>query len=580
MIAQRMSIKNKFMIFSKSKSEIKFITVAAILLLFVGSSCALGASAQSSSNTTGSHTNSTQNSAKSSLPSITQPLKISTGMNQPLRYSLGEGDPNNPNIHFLIKNLPQNGNITGVDGSNVQLAGAPNFVYVPNKGFTGLDSFSFITKNSTKESNPYLVEITVLPNRSSNASYILLSFVIALVAVLLILFVASTIIRKIRAAPPQSENIMAQSSRGPSFKSKFSDIIRGFDMDPSLSIFQFLLWSLVLMFSFIGVYLVRIFAGISDPPQGPLPVYLLSIGGISVATPLISNLISSYRYNSVQFYTDERADTAEENDSVAQKRPLKRPPLGEMLREYGKPTLSRFQMFGWTWISIGIYLSVLFSKVSESSHSVQNLSVPDVDPTLVVLMGLSQFAFLGIKASNSTEIQISRIYPLDGVSGDSFSIFGKNFGDTRQVILLGHRRIMSDDREHLTYWSNDRIDIKIPEDIDPGKCEIMVIKEGLSKIAKEKFTVNVPPASPDTNGGKDSGKLQPENPATTETTKKDGLQPENPATTETTKKDGLQPENPATTETTKKDGLQPENPSVSNTTKKDGLQPENPATKS
>jgi hypothetical protein len=44
------------------------------------------------------------------------------------------------------------------------------------------------------------------------------------------------------------------------------------------------------MFAFIGVYFVRIFGGVSDPPQGPLPVYLLAITGISV-TNIFNNSV-------------------------------------------------------------------------------------------------------------------------------------------------------------------------------------------------------------------------------------------------------------------------------------------------
>jgi hypothetical protein len=257
----------------------------------------------------------------------------------------------------------------------------------------------------------------VQPIISDIASRNTISFIIAFIAAVVVTLVARRIIRRVR------------SLKYPEYKSKFSDIIRGHDMDPSLSVFQFLLWTFVLIFAFTGIYFVRIFGGVSDPPQGPLPVYLLAIGGISVATPIVSSLISSYRYNPVQFY--EEGEEVIETTGGKIPPPSKRPSLGEMLREYEKPTLSRFQMFAWTWISIGIYLSVLFSKVIETSYRVHDLSVPDIDPTLVILMGLSQFAFLGLKTTASTNIQISNIYPLEGKPKQVLSIFGKNFGEER-----------------------------------------------------------------------------------------------------------------------------------------------------
>ena len=68
-------------------------------------------------------------------------MKISTGMDQPEEFSLGLGDPNDSNIHFLIVNMPLHGNLIGVPRSNVEIPGAPLVTYIPVKGFTGLDSF-------------------------------------------------------------------------------------------------------------------------------------------------------------------------------------------------------------------------------------------------------------------------------------------------------------------------------------------------------------------------------------------------------------------------------------------------------
>ena len=72
-----------------------------------------------------------------------------------------------------------------------------------------------------------------------------------------------------------------------------------------------------------------------------------------------------------------------------------RPPWGEMLREFGKPSLSRFQMFGWTWISIAIYLFIYGAEITKYSNDVVSLSIPDVFPIFVALMGLSRSCIFG-----------------------------------------------------------------------------------------------------------------------------------------------------------------------------------------
>jgi hypothetical protein len=256
--------------------------------------------------------------------------------------------------------------------------------------------------------------------------------------------------------------------------SKFWDILRSNNMDPSLSVFQFFLWTIVLMFVLFSVYLIRIFGGVTEFISGPPPLALLALTGISFITPFGSSLISSLRYPKADTLIE---DTSEGSQNV-------RPPFGEMLREFGKPSLSRFQMFGWTWISIIIYLSVYGAEIWRDYRNVVNLNIPDVLPILVALMGLSQVVFLGAKATVSAQIEITKVFPLKVKRGENLSIFGLNFGNDRQDVWLGTRRIGSDDREHLLGWSDGRIDIKIPSDIPPADgYEIMVAKGGSSKIA-------------------------------------------------------------------------------------------------
>ena len=51
--------------------------------------------------------------------------------------------------------------------------------------------------------------------------------------------------------------------------------------------------------------------------------------------------------------------------------PPQLPPLSTMLEENEKPSLTRFQMFGWTWIGILIYIGILFSTVSTTLMDTQ-----------------------------------------------------------------------------------------------------------------------------------------------------------------------------------------------------------------
>jgi hypothetical protein len=68
---------------------------------------------------------------------------------------------------------------------------------------------------------------------------------------------------------------------------------------------------------------------------------------------------------------------------------------GSILLEGGSSSVTRLQMFVWTWIGIFIYLTVFFGALytltlSSSPTQFNEVSLPDIDPTLVVLMGISQ----------------------------------------------------------------------------------------------------------------------------------------------------------------------------------------------
>jgi len=158
------------------------------------------------------------------------------------------------------------------------------------------------------------------------------------------------------------------------------NIIRADFWVPSLSLFQFFVWTLVIAFVFLGFYLIRILNGeLSDMPV--IPSNILVLLGISVAVPIVSTGYTKKVYS----------------PETPKKPPEKLPPFSMMLQQGGKVTLTRFQMFLWTFIGIAIYLSTVWITISGISATtpIADLSIPNIDPTLVYLMGLSQAGYLG-----------------------------------------------------------------------------------------------------------------------------------------------------------------------------------------
>lgn len=157
----------------------------------------------------------------------------------------------------------------------------------------------------------------------------------------------------------------------------FLNIIRAEYWVPSLSLFQFLVWTIVIAFSYVWISVIRLLEdGVSFSTEIPPNLYLLL--GISVAVPLVS-----VGYTKSAYKPDTPA-----------KPPDPLPPFGMMLKQKGKIALNRFQMFLWTIISIVLYLSVVVGAVTEAGVDVATLSLPDIDPTLLYLMGLSQTGYL------------------------------------------------------------------------------------------------------------------------------------------------------------------------------------------
>jgi hypothetical protein len=380
-----------------------------------------------------------------------------------------------------------NSPLLGTAGSNPQIS-------INNSGTTTVNAQPATSTQGT--SNNQTGNNTLIPVPLWNIApslRISLAFVFSFIVIGVILYSASILIRRARRSHPD-------------IKTSFWDIIREQDWYPSLAIFQFLVWTVVIIFAFLGIYLIRIFGGVLEAPSSISP-NILALMGISVAVPIISGGISRNRYFG---YTTTTA---------AKKPPTPLPPLSTMLEENKKPVLTRFQMFGWTWIGILIYIAILFSTpamylmdkdVAETcqtlrpndpqfgplhcDHPLRELNLPDIDPTLVVLMGLSQGAYLGGKIISTPTMKIEKV--VLGKREDNayvLTIYGNNFGESRDTVWFDSTQIR--DPTKLLVWETDgsRIDALLgnnkPEE---GEHTVRVAKGSLIvekrlKLEKEQF---------------------------------------------------------------------------------------------
>jgi len=171
------------------------------------------------------------------------------------------------------------------------------------------------------------------------------------------------------------------------------DFLKEWDGYYSLSNFQFFSWTMVVVFTFVTVSWIRIQLGVLEAPA--VSGRLLILMGISSVSALAGKSLSQTMYK--------------EGNQGGGGNPAGNPgnskSFWKVLTEDDRPELTRYQMFTWTIIAIFIYLfslvSVLNGLIQGGPFTAEELKValflPDVDPTMVGLMGLSQLGYVGGK---------------------------------------------------------------------------------------------------------------------------------------------------------------------------------------
>lgn len=128
--------------------------------------------------------------------------------------------------------------------------------------------------------------------------------------------------------------------------------------------------------------------------------------------------------------------------------------------------------------TVRTYMSYKERGAEEKAQSIKKDIQKDIDATNSNLQ------------PNNTQIEITKVFPLEVQRGANFSIFGSNFGVDRQDVWLGTRRVGFDDREHLLGWSDGRIDMKMPVDLPPANdYQIMVVRDGSFEVAPTKIII-------------------------------------------------------------------------------------------
>lgn len=235
----------------------------------------------------------------------------------------------------------------------------------------------------------------------------------------------------------------------------------------SLSLFQFLLWTLLISFLYITLWFLQLGAGSTQAPTTIQPELMLLMG-ISVAVPIANKGILEYK----KFKERDEREIYEE------------PRYSSMLEEQGRPSLLRLQMFLWTLAALVIYFWLFLTSLSTAAAGAVP-GLPDIDPTLLFLMGISQAGYLGGQAYSGNVLKegepenkktadiagtaIVRPSPvIREVIVDAtglVTVLGSGFGTQKETIMIDEDRVPDD---AIMRWEDLRIDFTMPQTVSRG----------------------------------------------------------------------------------------------------------------
>ena len=171
--------------------------------------------------------------------------------------------------------------------------------------------------------------------------------------------------------------------------------IVGMDNRYSNSKLQIVLWFWILISTYIGTVALRAWSGGSDFFGGVnIPQNLLLLSGLSALT-----------YGGAKAITTTKANTAEAapitSAGLSEKTilPVNSQKLSDLVKnDIGKFDFGDFQMLVVTLLAVAMYLVLVFHFLSSIDFRTQ-VTLPDVDSTVLAAFGLGQGAYLAKKAA-------------------------------------------------------------------------------------------------------------------------------------------------------------------------------------
>jgi hypothetical protein len=240
-------------------------------------------------------------------------------------------------------------------------------------------------------------------------------------------------------------------------------LVEGADGASSTSKFQWFLWLIVILFAYTALWVLRAEQG-NFSALSEIPVNLLTVLGFSTATAaaakgITSGYVQAGRVAKTTVTQNAAAQTAVAPAAAVQANTS----TGGILQDdTGVPELAKIQMVGFTFIAVGIFLITVIHQIVSNNVTA---GLPNIDSSLMVLMGISQGGYLGKKLVTYNTPSLYLPSPLAGPATTDVELAGANLGSQpgSQLLLNGSPIKVKD-------WSATLIHFTVPGE-DPATGE-------------------------------------------------------------------------------------------------------------
>jgi IPT/TIG domain len=231
-------------------------------------------------------------------------------------------------------------------------------------------------------------------------------------------------------------------------------LVEGADGWASTSKLQWLLWIVVTLFAYTALWVLRAdqghYSAISE-----VPVNVLTVLGFSTGTAAAAKGITSAYVQSNRVSKRSRAAAPTGAAPPAGAAAPAGPKPGILNDDTGVPELAKIQVMGFTLVAIGIYLATVIHQIV--SHPVIT-GLPNIDTSLLVLMGISQGGYLGKKLVTFGSPALYAAAPPAAAAGTSVTLDGANLGASPAGSLL----TLNGAQIPFTQWSDSTIVFDVP----------------------------------------------------------------------------------------------------------------------